>query len=155
MTFFNKIVPSGVSVSQATLGAPSSIAVDELMPCASITHTGLTVNGSGQLVLSSGYAFILTASFYIEELSGSSSMEASWYDVTNTTEIGTRLSVYLSTSNGSDPRGSCFRALVIPSVSTTIEARITAITGALSDVNTNTLSDYAGTPWYSVLSFTV
>lgn len=155
MTFFNKIVPSGVSVSQSTLTAPSSIAVNQLMPCTSITHTGLTVNGSGQLVLSSGYAFILTGSFYIEEAAGTSSMEASWYDSTNTTAIGTRLSVHLSTSTQSGARGSCFRALVIPSVATTVEARITAITGTLSDVNTNTLADYAGTAWYSVQSFTV
>jgi hypothetical protein len=125
------------------------------MPCTSITHTGLSVNGSGQLVLSSGYAFILTGSFYIEESAGSSSMEASWYDVTNASATGTRLNVHLSTSTQSGPRGSCFRALIIPSVSTTIEARITSITGTLSDVNTNTLADYAGNAWYSVLSFTV
>lgn len=155
MTFFNQIIPSGINVSQSTLTAPSSIAVNQLMPCTSITHTGLSVNASGQLVLSAGYAFILTGSFYIEENSGTSSMEASWYDATNTTAIGTRLSVSLSISSLSGPRGSCFRALVIPSVSTTIEARITSIFGTLSDVNTNTLADYAGTAWYSVLSFAV
>lgn len=155
MTYFNQVVPSGVSVSQETLNAPSSIAVNEIMPCANISHTGLTVNGTGQLVLAADYAFVLTGSFYIEEAAGVSSMTASWYDVTNSTAIGVDLAVYLSTSTGSGPRGNCFRALVVTSATTTIEARITAITGTLSDVNTNTIADYAGTPWFSVLSFPV
>ena len=155
MTYFNKVVPTGISTSQSTLNSPSSIAVNETMPCGSITHTGLTVNASGQLVLSTGYAFVLTGVFYIEENSGSSSMEATWYDVTNTSNIGTKLSVYLSTSSGTGPRGSCFRALVIPTVTTTVEARILSISGVLSNVNTNVIGDYAGTAWYSVYSFSV
>ena len=154
MSYFRRIIPDGVSVTQSTLLAPSSISVNQKMPVSSITHTGLSVS-SGQLVLSSGYAFVLTGVFYLEELAGSSSLVGGWYDVTNSNNIGTQLSVYLSTSSGSGPRGSCFRALVVPTTTTTIEARIHSITGTLSEVNTNSLADYAGTPWFSVLSFAV
>lgn len=173
MTFFLMQKPKVSQQSQGVLEAAASATANERMPCSSITHTGLTVNGSGQLVLSSGYTHILTASPYMEgpfasygTSSGSHILIAQWYDVTNSQWLGVQSRIACNYSNNSnDKRGSAARCLVTPSVATTVEARIVSVTstGSLAAdlvVNnftyTTSISRPAkmyGSPWYSVISF--
>lgn len=152
MTFIINQVAESSNQSQSTLLAPASAAAGQRMPCSSITHTGLTVNANGQLVLSAGYTFLLMASHYIERVSGYGNIESQWYDVTNSTYVGRSLKNWLNTSNTGGKRTSIARCLIVPSVQTTLEMRIISVTSG-TVVNTNSLFDYVGTPWYSVISF--
>ena len=55
-------MPPAKPESRQTIGdllSPSSISVDSICPCDSITHAGLTENGRGQLVLSSNLLLLV------------------------------------------------------------------------------------------------
>ena len=173
MTFFLMQKPEVSQQSQGVLEAASSATANERMPCSSITHTGLIVNGNGQLVLSSGYTHILTASPYMEApfasygtSSGSHILIAQWYDVTNSQWLGVQSRIACNYSNNTyDKRGSAARCLVTPSVETTVEARIVSVTstGTLAadlivnqftyTASINRPANMYGSPWYSVISF--
>ena len=173
MTFFLINTPESSQQSQGVLEAAASATANVRMPCSSITHTGLTVNGSGQLVLSSGYTHILTAAPYMEgpfasygTSTGSHFLVTQWYDVTNSQWLGVQSRLACNYSNNTyDKRGSVARCLVTPSVSTTVEARIVSVvsTGTLAAnliVNEFTYTasigrpaNMYGSPWYSVISF--
>ena len=173
MTFFLINSPANSQQSQGVLEGASTVSANERMPCSTITHTGLTVNASGQLVLSAGYTHILTASAYQEvpfasygTSSGSHFLTSQWYDVTNSQFIGVQSKIACNYSNNQyDKRGSVARCLVTPSVSTTVELRIVSesSTGSLAAdkiVNEFTYSasinrppNMYGSPWYSVISF--
>lgn len=154
MTFVKLDVPETANQSQATLTAPSSATANERLPCSSITHTGLTVNGTGQLVLSSGYTFVLMAGHYLERSSGFGTLECRWYDVTNSQFLGRSCKSWVATSNYYNQRRTpVARCLITPSVSTTLEVRIVSTTSGNSINPSSPLFDYIGTPWYSVISF--
>ena len=154
MTFIKLDIPESAHQSQSTLTAPSSATANEILPCSSITHTGLTVNGSGQLVLSSGYTFILMAGHYLERSSGFGTLESQWYDVTNSQFLGRSCKSWVNTTNNSSQRRTpVARCLITPSVSTTLEMRIVSTTSGNSINPSVPTFDYIGTPWYSVISF--
>ncbi len=148
-----------------TLLSPSSIAVDSVCPCGSMTHSGLTVNGSGQLVLSSSKDWILWASPLVEANNNpyNGAMTFQWYDVTNSSYIGRPIDLWTSIGGGANLRGSFARVVITPSVDTTIELRIKSITNSgIDTVNpatpknhwaSNAPNPYVGEQWYSVLSF--
>ena len=152
MSYIEQFFAQGAVHSQSTLSPPASVLAGERMPCASISHTGITVNANGQLVLSSGYTYILQASHYIEKTSGFGEMVSCWYDVTNGTYLGREVKSWVHTSPSAYKRTPIARCLIQPSVQTTVEMRIVSVTAGII-VNTNSLATYAGTPWYSVLSF--
>lgn len=153
MTFIISQIAESSNQSQSTLLAPTSVAAGQRMPCSSITHTGLTVNANGQLVLSAGYTFLLMASHYIERVSGTGFIESQWYDVTNSVYVGRSLKNWVSTlSYAGEKRTAVARCLIAPTVQTTLEMRIISVTSG-TVVNTNSLFDYVGTPWFSVISF--
>tara|TARA_Y200000002_G_C22555841_1_gene610271 strand:- start:325 stop:825 length:501 start_codon:yes stop_codon:yes gene_type:complete len=166
MTFI--LLPPDKPTSTQTVGnllSPSSIAVDSVCPCDSITHTGLTVNGSGQLVLSSTKDWVLWASPLAEANSNpyTGAMSFQWYDVTNSAYIGRPIDLWTSVGGGASARGSVARAVITPSSDTTVELRITSIvTGGIDTVNPTTPKNhwasnapgaYVGEQWYAVLSF--
>lgn len=167
MTFI--LLPPDKPTSTQTVGnllSPSSIAVDAVCPCDSITHAGLTVSGSGQLVLSSSKDWILWASPLVEANNNPyyGAMTFQWYDVTNSAYIGRPVDLWTSTSFSQyNLRGSVARAVLSPSVNTTVELRITSIvTGGIDTVNpttpknhwaSNAPGTYVGEQWYAVLSF--
>ena len=166
MTFI--LQPPNKPDSTQTVGVlspPTSISVGSVCPCASITHSGLTVNGSGQLVLSSSKDWILWASPLVEANNSPfvGAMTFQWYDVTNSSYIGRPIDLWTSTGGGQNARGSVARVVLSPSVNTTVELRITAISSnGIDTVNSATpknhwASDapgaYIGVPWYAVLSF--
>lgn len=132
------------------------------MPCGSITHTGVTVS-SGQLILAANYTYIIWGSPLIEDNSTpyTGTMTAQWYDVTNSQYIGRDWRGYVGVdSQVSHARSSFARCVIAPSVSTTIEFRITAIDSQVDSVNPTTPSDhwnthapYIGQQYYAVLSF--
>lgn len=166
MTFI--LLPPDKPTSTQTVGnllSPSSIAVDSVCPCDSITHTGLTVNGSGQLVLSSTKDWVLWGSPLVEANNSpyEGAMTFQWYDVTNSAYIGRPVDLWTTTSGGATFRGSVARAVITPSADTTVELRITSIvTGGIDTVNpatpknhwaSNAAGAYIGEQWYAVLSF--
>lgn len=166
MTFI--LQPPNKPESTQTVGVlspPSSIAISSVCPCAAITHAGLTVNGSGQLILSASKDWILWGSPLVEANNSpyTGAMTFQWYDVTNSTYIGRPIDLWTSTGGGANLRGSVARAVVAPTVDTTVELRITAISSnGIDTVNSATpknhwASDapgaYVGVPWYAVLSF--
>jgi hypothetical protein len=164
MTFI-KIAPDLPTATKSigSLSAPASIAVNQRMPCSSITHSGLTVNGSGQLVLSANTTFILFGSPLIEDNTSpyNATFECQWYDVTNSVYIGRPLKQWVGiTSSTAYDRGSIARAVIYPTVSTTVEFRIKAVSASLDTVNPvtatahwGTHAPYAGEQVYAVLSF--
>lgn len=152
MTFIISQIAESSNQSQSTLLSPSSVAANQRMPCSSITHTGLTVNGNGQLVLSTGYTFVLMGSHYIERVGGYGAIESRWYDVTNSAFVGRSVKNWLNTTNTGGKRTAVARCVIVPSVQTTLEMRIVSVTSG-TVVNNNSLFDYVGTPWYSVISF--
>ena len=145
------------------LTSPSSLSAGERMPCGSITHTGVTVNASGQLVLATNKTFIIWGSPLIEDNSTphTGTMTAQWYDVTNSQYIGRDWRGYVGTdSQVSHARSSFARCVIAPSVTTTIEFRITAIDSQVDTVNPtstgnhwSTHTPYIGTQYYAILSF--
>ena len=167
MTFI--LLPPNKPESTQTVGVlspPSSISVDSVCPCASITHTGLTVSGSGQLVLSSSKDWILWASPLVEANNSPyyGAMTFQWYDVTNSVYIGRPVDLWTSTSASQhNLRGSAARVVLSPNVNTTVELRISAISSnGIDTVNSatpknhwagNAAGAYIGVPWYAVLSF--
>ena len=165
MTYFklNADLPDA-DKSIGDLTAPSSIAANQRMPCGSITHTGLTVNASGQLVLSANTTFIIFGSPLIEANSSpyNGTIVFQWYDVTNSSWIGRPLYNWVNTSNSTtNDRSSIARAVIYPTASTTIEFRIKSIgTTGIDTINPaspsahwGTHAPYVGTQYYSVLSF--
>jgi len=152
MTFIMSQIAESSNHSQSALLSPTSVAADERLPCASITHSGLTVNANGQLVLNTGHTFLLMASHYIERASGYGQIESQWYDVTNSTFVGRSVKSWLNTTNTGGKRTAVARCLIVPTVQTTLEMRIVSVTAG-TVVNNNSLFDYVGTPWYSVISF--
>ena len=149
--------------SIGNLTAPSSIAANERMPCASITHSGLTVNGSGQLVLSANTTFILFGSPLIEDNTPyNADFECQWYDVTNSAWIGRTLNSWagINVVSTAYMKSAIARAVIYPTVSTTVELRIKTVGNLLDIVNPvspgnhwSTHAPYIGTQYYSVLSF--
>lgn len=148
------------------LSSPSTISVGSTCPCSTITHSGLTVNGSGQLVLSANKNWILWASPLIESnntANDTGTMTFQWYDVTNSSYIGRPIDLWISTGGGQSARGSVARVVLTPNVNTTVELRISAIgNSGIDAVNSssptnhwasNTPGAYIGVPWYAVLSF--
>ena len=155
MTYIIREVAENSTQTQSTLTPPSAVAVDERLPCSSITHTGLTVNSNGQLVLSSGYTFILIAGHYLERVTGYGDLETRWYDVTNSQFLGRSGKSWVSNASANSMRTSAARCLITPSVSTILEVRIVATTGGSTNLinPSSPLADYVGTAWYSVISF--
>ena len=155
MTYYPGLKTTSLDRSQGTLSSPSSISANQRIPCSSITHNNLTINSDGQLVLNSGHTFVLSASPYQEQSGTSASIVTySWYDVTNSTEIGRDLQ--LVTKSGtitSGLRGCLARCVIETTTQTTVEFRITAVNGTPDRINSIVLYDYLGSPWYSVLSF--
>jgi len=149
--------------SIGNLTAPSSIAANQRMPCASITHSGLTVNGSGQLVLSANTTFILFGSPLIEDDSPyNADFSCQWYDITNSSWIGRPLISWAGVNvvSTSYMKSAIARAVIYPTASTTVELRIKAVGASLDHVNPvspgnhwSTHTPYIGTQFYSVLSF--
>ena len=91
-------------------------------------------------------------------------MTFQWYDVTNSAYIGRPVDLWTSTSLSQyNLRGSVARAVLSPSVNTTVELRITAISSSgIDTVNPATPKNhwppfnqgaYVGVPWYAVLCF--
>jgi hypothetical protein len=153
MTYLATISKPSIDVSQSTVTSPSSIAANEKMPFTSITHNNLTVS-SGQLVLDANYTFIITASAYIESTSTSiGQITVQLYDVTNSAWLGCELEMYISGQPQTIQEGCFARAVVCPTVQTTIEFRIKSVSGNVPSVNNPSIFDYLGTPWYSVASF--
>jgi len=155
MTYFKTLKAPTLNRSLATLASPSSISVNERMECSNITHSNLSVNTDGQLVLDSGYTFVLSASAYQEQSGTSASIVTyAWYDVTNSVELGRDLQIVTKTGTvSSGLRGCLARCVIETTAQITVEFRITAINGAPDNINNTVLFDYLGTPWYSVLSF--
>jgi hypothetical protein len=152
MTYIQPLEISSAQ-SQGTLGAPASIAANERMPCGPITHSGITVNAQGQLVLSANQTHIIMGAAYIESNSGTGTIEVQWYDVTNSAWLGRSQESWVSTISNSYPRTSVARCVVVPSVSTTIEFRVVSV-GPISRINVNSLaSGYGGRAWYGAISF--
>ena len=155
MTYIIKDVAENSTQTQSILTAPSTVAVDERLPCSSITHTGLTVNSNGQIVLSSGYTFILIAGHYLERVSGYGDLETRWYDVTNSQFLGRSGKSWVNNAAGNSMRTSAARCLIKPSVPTILEVRIVATTGGSTNLinPSSPMFDYLGTPYFSVISF--
>lgn len=154
MTYIIQQLAESSTQSQSTMTAPSSATANERLPCTSITHTGLTVNGNGQLVLSSGYTFILMAGHYLERSSGFGELETRWYDVTNSQFLGRSAKSWVDTSTSfAGRRTSVARCVITTTASTTLEMRIVSTTSGNSINPSNPLFNYLGTPWYSVISF--
>lgn len=166
MTFI--LLPPSKPESTQTVGVlspPSSISVGSVCPCASITHSGLTVSGSGQLVLSASKDWIIWGSPLVEANNSPyiGAMTFQWYDVTNSAYIGRPIDLWTSTGGNANARGSVARVVLTPSVDTTIELHITAISSSgIDTVNSATPKNhwasnapgaYIGVPWYAVLSF--
>ena len=98
----------------------------------------MTINGSGQLILSATKDWILWASPLVEANNNpfQGAMTFQWYDITNSSYIGRPVDLWTSTQGGATFRGSVARAVVTPSVDTTVELRITSvITGGIDSVN--------------------
>ena len=153
MTYLSTLTRPDIDTSQSTVGAPSSIAANQKMPFASITHNNLTVS-SGQLVLDANYTFIITASAYIESSSTSTGyFTGQLYDVTNSAWLGCELKLCISSAALNDQVGCFARAVVCPSVQTTVEFRIKSVSGNVPSVNNPKIFDYLGLSWYSVASF--
>lgn len=154
MTYIQPLEMSSTQQSQGTLGAPASFSANQRMPCGAITHTGITVNASGQLVLSANQTHVIMGTVYIETAGSAAGIVVQWYDVTNSAWIGRSMATFVSTTTTNSPRTSVARCVVTPSVSTTIEFRIVSIGAGLSNINVNSLaSGYAGQAWYGAISF--
>jgi hypothetical protein len=153
MTYLSTLTRPDIDVSQSTVGTPSSIAANQKMPFTSITHNNLTVS-SGQLVLDANYTFIITASAYIESSSTAAGyFTAQLYDVTNSVWIGCELELCIAGTALNNQVGCFARAVVCPTVQTTVEFRIKSVSGNVPSVNNPSLFDYLGLSWYSVASF--
>ena len=167
MTFLAHNKPQNSHQTLGEFQSVNSINTNQRIPCSQITHTGLTVNSNGQLVLQSGYTHILTGSPYFEATrnTGNYTIVSRWYDVTNSQYIGVGFRVGLDNSlNQNLKRGSAARCLLVPTSNTTIEMRIVNITFGSGVVNANNYtismnhhsSNYPkayGSGWYSVISF--
>lgn len=151
------------SKSIGTLTPPASLAAGQRMPCGSITHADLTVNGSGQLVLDANKTFIIWGSPLIEDNSSpyTGTCTCQFYDVTNSVYIGRTWGGSAGITAGvTHQRSSFSRCVIYTSVQTTIEFRITAIWGNLDTINPasasahwGTHAPYVGSQYYAVLSF--
>jgi len=150
--------------SIGNLTAPASISADQRLPCSSISHTGLTVNASGQLELSANTTFLLFGSPLVEDNASpySGSFSCQWYDVTNSNWIGRPLITWAGISaSTSFMKSSIARAVIYPTASTTVELRIKTVASQIDKVNAATPSahwpsshaPYIGTQFYTVLSF--
>ena len=148
MTFI--LQPPNKPDSTQTVGVlspPSTISVGSACPCASITHSGLTVNGSGQLVLSANKNWILWASPLIESNNSANdagTMTFQWYDVTNSTYVGTKAKVSggLNMSEGrSGNIVSDEKAVHVTDQNNIYELRIISYSGT-SAVDNSSAGDY-------------
>jgi hypothetical protein len=138
-----------------------SIAVNATLPFPSFTHNNLSVNASGQLVLDSGYTFVLTATAYQESNNTSVTynhvLTVGFYDVTNSVSLGRDLQTTINRgTNTFGLRGCVSRCVIETTAQTTVECRIVAMSGTAAPNNINDQVIYApqlGNGWFSVLSF--
>lgn len=153
MSYFNEYEMISYQ-SQGFPGSPSSIVINQRMPCSTITHTGVNVNAFGQLELSAGYTHIIMGTAYAETNSSTCTCSVQWYDVTNSLWLGRGQKMSLATQAQTQPRTSVARFVMSPSTTTTVEFRISNVTAGVDYLNSNTLfSGYVGKAWYGVITF--
>ena len=116
---------------------------------------GVTINGSGQLVIDAGVCVMVQLALLMERNDGNTySASATWYSVTGAAYIGNSCRNVLISSYGSYLRSPIARAVIKPTVQTTIECRLSATSGGAVSFTGTYPSTYHGRGWYSVTRYT-
>ena len=136
---------------------PASNAVNQRFPLSAtgFSMPGVSINGSGQLVIDAGVCVMVQLALLMERNDGTTySASATWYNVTGAAYVGCTSRNVLHSSYGSYLRSPLARAVIKPSVQTTIECRLSATSGGAVSFTGTYPSTYHGRGWFSVTRYT-